>query len=94
MKIAKEGYTTPEKGEVKMDSRTAKQLRGQMRQIIQEMLPNLLTHEVLKAIKESNDVMVKSLEKHVKETMKEMQERQKDTLGYLVRQTTKVVDKV
>ncbi len=65
-----------------------KDLRKQLRNVIQEILPELLTAEVVKAIEKQVLERVTSIENDVKTTMREMTERQKDTLGYLVRQAT------
>lgn len=69
-------------------STNSKDLRKQLRNVIQALLPELLTNEILSAIREQNHKEIKKIEEDVKKTMHEMNERQKDTLGYLVRQST------
>ena len=66
----------------------AKQLRGQLRQIVQEIMPELTSDAQFAAIKAHVDVKIKEIEEHVKKMMSEMNERHKDTMGYLVRSVT------
>lgn len=65
-----------------------KQLRGQLRQIAKEILPEILNQEQYQELKKHVDERLNRIELHVKTQMKEMQEHHKNTLGYLVRQTT------
>ena len=58
---------------------TPKELRKSLRNVVLELLPELLKTELFK-----------ELEKHVKAELAIMHERQKDTLSYLVRQVTTV----
>lgn len=56
-------------------------IRGQLRQLVLELLPEILETEVVK--KMMDDVRASTLK-----NLKEMNERHKDTMGYLVRQVT------
>ncbi len=70
-------------------SNIAKQLRGQVRQVVTELLPSLLTEAFKSAIFEKiqRDITIRltAIENSVKETMHEMNERNKDVQSYLVR---------
>lgn len=72
----------------------AKILRGQLRQIVKEILPDLLTAEMKSKMHEELRVEVQkrldNVTKNVKETLDTIDQRSKDVQGYLVRQTTQV----
>lgn len=65
-----------------------KQIRGQLRQIVKDILPEVINkeqHELLaKQIKDRLDL----IEKDIKKTLHEINNRSKDTMGYLVRQAS------
>lgn len=69
----------------------AKQLRGQLRQIVQELMPELTNDAQYFALKQHVDVKIKEIEEFVKKTMNEINERHKDTMSYLVRSVTTTV---
>ncbi len=62
-------------------STNAKVMRGQLRQVVKEMLPEILTTEMQIAL-------AKQLEANLQKQLTDMAERQKDALSYLIRQTT------
>jgi ribosomal protein L9 len=70
-----------------------KELRKALRNVVQELLPQMLTVEMEKAIYKSLEAQIKQIEENAKSQLKEMQERQKDTLSYLIRQVTVPNDK-
>ena len=59
-------------------------LRGQLRIIVKEMLPDLLKEQQYEALKEHVDLRLTEVEKYIKQTMDLMNQRQKDVLKYLV----------
>lgn len=61
-----------------MNNKELKVLRGQIRQIVKELLPDVLTSEVLLAIEQR-------LSAQVKEKLEQIDERQKDLQAYMVR---------
>jgi hypothetical protein len=65
-----------------------KQLRGQLRQIAKELLPELLTGEFREQMEQLIKARMDQIEADTKKTMHEMNTRHKDTMGYLVRQVT------
>lgn len=75
-----------------MSDGNVKQLRKQLRTIVGEMLPAVLTEELIKAVAQSLSEELKrrmdALESTVLKNTKEMNERQKDALSYLVRQVS------
>lgn len=66
-------------------SKQVKLIRGQVRQIVQELLPEVLSAEHHAEIKKIIEERLGVLEAHVKAQMHEMNERQKDTLTALIR---------
>lgn len=64
-----------------------KDLRKQLRNVVKEILPEILTQEQYLELKKHIDKNIKNIEKIVKDSMHEMNNRQKDTLDYLVRNT-------
>lgn len=74
------------------NSSNLKDLRKQLRNVVAEMLPQVLTEELVKAMQKAmlDDVArrVGTIERNVKDTMTEMNNRSKDTQSYLVRSVT------
>lgn len=66
-----------------------KQLRAQVRNVVKELLPEVLSFELETALYKKLEDRLKDLEAHVKKTVHEMNERHKDTMGYIVRQASK-----
>lgn len=73
-----------------MGDKNTKELRGQIRQIVKELLPEIMGSELIAAIDKKLSENVKKIEGQVKETMHEMNERHKSTMSYLVREVTVV----
>lgn len=73
-------------------SNQAKLVRGQLRQIVKEMLPDLLTSELRSAMHDriAKEVQTRldNVTKDVKDTLNMLDERSKDIQSYLVRATT------
>ncbi len=69
-------------------SKEAKVIRGQVRQIVQEILGDILTEQLYKQLEHKLALRVEQIEKSVKATMHEMNENHKATMGYLVRTVT------
>lgn len=65
-----------------------KQLRGQLRQIAQEILPELIKEELFKHVLSAVNVHMAKLEGVVKKNLEDMNERQKNFQAYLIRQTS------
>ncbi len=69
-----------------------KELRSQLRNVVKELLPDLLASDFnaanLKTLEVTVDKRIKELEDFVKKTLTEINDRHKDTMGYLVRQVT------
>ena len=60
----------------------SKELRGQLRQIAKEMLPELLASEVYRLVEEK----LKEVQGSINETLKKMDDRSKDVQSYVMRQ--------
>ena len=75
----------------------AKVIRGQLRQIALELLPELLTEELrgklFQSLQTEIGARLSKFENNVKETLTALEDRQKDTLGYLVRQVSTPANK-
>jgi hypothetical protein len=73
-------------------SKDAKLIRGQVRQIVKEILPAVLKDELLQAISKQLVANLTSkltkIEENVKETLQAVDQRSKDSLSYLVRQAS------
>jgi len=63
-------------------------LRGQMRQIVKEMLPPVLTTELQIAIANKLTAQLVDIKAGMTKQLNEMEERQKDALSFLVRRAT------
>jgi hypothetical protein len=73
-----------------MGDRQVKDLRKQLKNVVEGLLPEVMQSVVVDAIMDDVGRRLKSIEENVKKIMHEMNERQKDTMSYLVRQTTTV----
>lgn len=67
---------------------THKEVRKQLRQILVEILPETLTDLQFEMLNKKIDERLNKIEEDTKAVMKEMSQRQKDTLGYVVRNAT------
>ncbi len=65
-----------------------KELRKSLRNVVQELLPNLILQELEKALYKNLEYKIKLMDEHVRQELHAMTERQKDTLSYLVRQVS------
>ena len=79
-------------------SNPAKDLRKQLRNVVQELLPLILSAEVnqnqFNQLSKVIDSRLTSLEKQVKDTLHEINERHKDTMSYLARSVTTTTDTI
>lgn len=70
----------------------AKVLRGQLKQIVLDLLPNILTEElktrIYTELANMIQVRLQGIESEVKSTMNEINNRSKDAQDYLVRQVS------
>ncbi len=70
-------------------SKELKAIRGQLRQITKELLPDMLSQElkteIYNSMKGEMLARLTMIETNVREHLTRLDERQKDTLGYLVR---------
>ena len=75
-----------------MSNSTVKDIRKQIKNVVQDLLPGILQQELSKAVFEqvvsTLKVQLAAMENDVKTSLEDMQQRQKDVLGYLVRQST------
>lgn len=74
-----------------MNSKEVKQVRGQIRQIIKELMPEILKGETLVAANKDLTKLINArldaLTAHVQESLKVMDERSKEISSYMVRNT-------
>lgn len=71
-----------------MNSKDIKSIRGSIRQIVKEFLPEILVETLYQQIEAQVKEGLKVIETRHKESLDKMAQHQKDTLSYLVRQTT------
>lgn len=65
-----------------------KEVRKQLRQVLKEILPSTLTDMQFELLNKKIDARLDQIAEDTKATMREMNQRQKDTLGYVVRNAT------
>lgn len=70
-----------------------KQLRGQVRQVVKELLNEELIKQVHEILAKQISGELKKIEEETRKTMHEMNERHKNTMGFLVRNVTTEVKK-
>jgi hypothetical protein len=73
-------------------SKEAKLIRGQLRQIAKEIMPEVLKEEMYKLLEHRLALRIEGIEKFVKEQMHEINENHKNTMSYLVRQVTSPIE--
>lgn len=69
-----------------------KLIRGQLRQVLKEILPETLIETQLELLNKKIDARLNQISEDTKATMREMNQRHRDTMGYLVRQVSKPSD--
>lgn len=67
---------------------TPKELRKSLRNVVNELLPEMLTQSQFEELSRRIDVKIKKIEDDTKAVMTEMNKRHKDAMGYLVRQVS------
>ena len=69
-----------------------KEVRKQLRNIFQELAPEVLSQEVVekmyRKLEESLNIRLTALETQVRDVLERLDKRQQDTLGYLIRAAT------
>lgn len=68
-------------------SKQVKLLRGQVRQIVNEILPEVLAGAMYAELAAAMQKQLKDVEAQVKETLIRLDERSKDIQSYLIRQS-------
>lgn len=72
-----------------MGDKQVKRLRKQLRNVVEELIPSVLTVELIKAgherLKIEVDAKLDVIDKNLKETLKTIDDRSKDTMSYLLR---------
>lgn len=75
-----------------------KELRKQLRNIVRELLPELLSQEQSTAIKKELQVQIedrlKKIDQHVQDSMKSIDSRSKDVQAYIMRQINSELTKL
>jgi len=67
---------------------TVKQMRSQIRQVVKDILPEVLNAELMAALEKRMLSKVDGIAANVKETLHKIDERSKDVQSYMVRQAT------
>lgn len=65
-----------------------KLIRGQLRQVLKEILPETLTEAQFELLNKKIDARLEQITEDTKATMREMNARHRDTMGFLVRQVS------
>lgn len=67
---------------------TPKELRKSLRNVVNELLPEMLTQAQFEELSRRIDTKIKKIEDDTKAIMTEMNQRHRDTMGYLIRQVS------
>lgn len=65
---------------------TPKELRKSLRNVVNELLPEMLTQAQFEELSRRIDAKIKKIEDDTKAVMTEMNKRHRDVMGYLTRQ--------
>lgn len=72
-----------------MSDKNLKAIRGQIRQIVKDILPEVFTQELAtktqKTLQEYNEKRLDAIAKHLVDTLKQIDDRAKDTQAYILR---------
>lgn len=71
-----------------MSDKNIKALRGQVRQAVKELMPEIIKSESYQAIMKAVEEKLRAIEKQVLDTLEAMQNRQKDLQNYIMREVT------
>lgn len=63
----------------------AKLVRGQLRQLLQELLPDLFKEVLIKELRKDIEERLDRVDKHVKAGIQEMNDRSKESQNYVIR---------
>lgn len=66
-------------------SNQAKLLRGQLKQIVAEQFPELVTKGILDEVNKLIDQRLNAIDKHIKGTLQQLEEKQKDFFNSIIR---------
>lgn len=69
-----------------MNSKSAKALRNQLRQVVQEVLPEVLAGDLYKKLQEYNTGRLDLITEEVRKTLQHLDDRSKSVQDYIVRQ--------
>jgi hypothetical protein len=64
-----------------------KQMRGQVRIVVKELLPEILKEVLAGELKKSIDARLDAVDKHLKTTLEDIEKRHKDIMAYLLRES-------
>lgn len=65
-----------------------KDLRKQLRNVVQEELPNIVTNELFTKLQEKNAERLEAISASVRKTLDDMDSRSKDVQNFIMRQMT------
>ncbi len=68
-------------------SNQAKVIRGQLKQIALEALPAVIQSELYKELQKQTDARLNAIDKHIRDTLKQLEEKQKDFFNSIIRQS-------
>lgn len=68
-----------------------KQVRGQLRQIAKELLPEVLASELFAVLHKEQEARLAEISRHVSEALKQMDERQRTVQNMIMREMTRNV---
>lgn len=73
-----------------MSDKNLKDIRKQIRNVVQELLPALLQTEVFQSLysnlQAQNRIQLEGIEKNIKDTLKDMNDRSKDVQSFIMRE--------
>lgn len=67
-------------------SKELKQLRGQMRQIVKELFPEIMNEQLVAELKKDLSAQVDAISNYTKSTLEMIDKRNQDLNAYMVRQ--------
>ena len=70
-------------------SKEIKQIRGQIRQVVRDILPEVLNSEMGDSLRKDLFKRLDDAVRQIQEVLKQVDQRSKDVQGYMIRQTLK-----
>lgn len=75
-----------------MSQSQVKELRKQIRNVVQELLPEILTAELFQQLAKTNQEVLSRIKRDIEKTLSDIDGRQKDVQSFIMRESLKNIN--